>query len=63
MRLSAYVAEVSTDPGETPPPCPQDQLPTISVLIPLFKEREIVSDLLKRLSKLTYPKALFPTRG
>ncbi|MFY9319092.1 glycosyltransferase [Lentibacter algarum] len=58
MRLSAYVAEVSTDPGETPPPCPQDQLPTISVLIPLFKEREIVSDLLKRLSKLTYPKAL-----
>ena len=58
MRLSAYVAEVSTEPDEKPPPCPQDQLPTISILIPLFKEREIVSDLLKRLSALSYPKAL-----
>ncbi|WP_252731514.1 glycosyltransferase family 2 protein [Lentibacter algarum] len=57
MRLLAFAAEKSTVPDQLPPECPPDALPRISVLVPLFKEREIASVLLKRLSRLTYPKA------
>lgn len=32
--------------------------PKVSVLVPLYKEREIASALIRRLSRLTYPKAL-----
>ncbi|WP_164660047.1 glycosyltransferase [Tropicibacter sp. Alg240-R139] len=32
--------------------------PKVSVLVPLYKEREIASALIQRLSRLTYPKAL-----
>ncbi|WP_438991086.1 glycosyltransferase family 2 protein [Lentibacter sp.] len=58
LRLSAFAAELSSVPNEAPPVCPDDQLPTISVLVPLFKEREIATALLQRLTHLTYPKAL-----
>ncbi|HBZ43475.1 MAG TPA: glycosyl transferase [Maritimibacter sp.] len=34
------------------------RLPTVSVLVPLFKETEIAGRLVKRLSKLNYPRAL-----
>jgi len=34
------------------------RLPKISVLVPLYKEREIATALVTRLSRLTYPKAL-----
>ncbi|WP_317853189.1 glycosyltransferase family 2 protein [Ruegeria marisflavi] len=34
------------------------RLPKISVLVPLYKEREIAGALVARLSRLTYPKAL-----
>ncbi|WP_171178761.1 glycosyltransferase family 2 protein [Ruegeria sp. HKCCD8929] len=34
------------------------RLPKVSVLVPLYKEREIASALIGRLSRLTYPKAL-----
>ncbi len=34
------------------------QLPKVSVMVPLFKEREIASALIKRLNRLTYPKTL-----
>ena len=34
------------------------RLPTVSVMVPLFHEREIAARLIKRLSKLTYPREL-----
>ncbi|MBU2935342.1 MULTISPECIES: glycosyltransferase family 2 protein [Pacificibacter] len=34
------------------------KLPTVSVMVPLFHEREIAGRLVKRLSKLTYPREL-----
>lgn len=58
MRMVAYVSEVSKNPGEAPPKCPEHRLPRISVLVPLFKEREIAGALLQRLQMLTYPKSL-----
>ncbi|MEO9896403.1 MAG: glycosyltransferase [Paracoccaceae bacterium] len=34
------------------------RLPRVSVIVPLFKEEEIASHLIKRLARLTYPKSL-----
>ncbi|MGI9368371.1 MAG: glycosyltransferase [Ruegeria sp.] len=34
------------------------RLPCVSVLVPLYKEREVASALIERLQRLTYPKAL-----
>ncbi|MGH1367505.1 MAG: glycosyltransferase family 2 protein [Maritimibacter sp.] len=34
------------------------RLPTVSIMVPLFKEREIAGRLVKRLSKLSYPREL-----
>ncbi|SFJ16429.1 glycosyltransferase family 2 protein [Celeribacter neptunius] len=34
------------------------RLPTVSVMVPLFKEREIATRLIKRLSRLNYPREL-----
>ncbi len=34
------------------------RLPTVSIMVPLFREREIASRLILRLSRLTYPKEL-----
>ncbi len=36
----------------------QTRLPKVSVLVPLFREREIACALIERLNRLTYPKAL-----
>lgn len=41
-----------------PPGATNRRLPKISVLVPLFKEKQIATALIRRLSKLTYPKAL-----
>ncbi|SHH68365.1 glycosyltransferase family 2 protein [Cognatishimia maritima] len=38
------------------------KLPKISVLVPLYKEKEIAAALLRRLSSLTYPRALLDVR-
>ncbi|WP_170412179.1 glycosyltransferase [Ruegeria atlantica] len=40
-----------------PEPVPL-RLPRVSVMVPLYKEREIAGALIKRLQRLTYPKAL-----
>jgi len=37
---------------------PQTNLPKVSVLVPLYKETEIVGALVRRLQKLSYPKVL-----
>lgn len=62
LKYTAFVARMRM--RRHPPLClPPDmlshqRLPRISVLVPLYKEEEIASALIRRLSKLTYPKAL-----
>ena len=41
-----------------PPAEPQGKLPRVSVLVPLFRERDVATVLVERLARLTYPKAL-----
>ena len=43
---------------QLPPETVGYKYPKVSVLVPLFKEREIASALISRLSRLTYPKSL-----
>ncbi len=44
--------------GATAAPARRARLPKVSVLVPLFHEKEIAAALIRRLSRLTYPKAL-----
>lgn len=41
-----------------PPPSSLAPLPRISVMVPLFREKEIAHALIRRLTRLTYPRAL-----
>ena len=49
-RVPAHVEPLARAPGA--------RMPRISVMVPLFKEERIAEALIRRLSKLTYPKAL-----
>ena len=40
------------------PDPPPPQFPTVSILVPLYREKEIADHLIQRLQKLTYPKEL-----
>ncbi|MGR3762125.1 glycosyltransferase [Roseobacteraceae bacterium NS-SX3] len=56
--FAACLAErAQPPPAPHPPPAPR-RLPRISVLVPLYKEADISKALLRRLCKLTYPRAL-----
>ncbi|GAA6208551.1 glycosyltransferase [Cognatishimia sp. WU-CL00825] len=59
MKFSALLASQKFQ-HHTPRPevPPLSRLPRISVLVPLFHERDIAQALVRRLSLLTYPKAL-----
>lgn len=63
LKLGALIAawrSIRPPPNEHPtdlPPRPIRQ-PKVSVLVPLYKEREIASSLIERISALHYPKAL-----
>ena len=63
LKIAAFVTQMLTRLHD-PPPAPSlanpvgIRLPKISVLVPLFREREIASALIRRLNRLTYPKAL-----
>ncbi|WP_336509521.1 glycosyltransferase [Ruegeria lacuscaerulensis] len=52
LLLSKKPASDEVAPGAPP------ALPCVSILVPLFKEREIAGALIRRLQRLTYPKAL-----
>lgn len=57
MKILAFAA--SHAPKTPPDTLPKNaQLPHISVLVPLYKETEIAGALIRRISRLTYPKAL-----
>lgn len=53
LRLAAAAAS-SRPRARKPPPAPAD-LPTITMLVPLFREREITADLIARLGAVDYP--------
>ncbi|WP_424984684.1 glycosyltransferase family 2 protein [Microbulbifer sp. S227A] len=64
LKLIAFAAYLA---GQRPAPFvadspialrPRPRRPKISVLVPLFREKEIAGALIRRLEKLTYPKAL-----
>lgn len=60
MKASAFVSAITEDAD--PPPAPsltgKDPLPKVSILVPLFRETEVLHALVARLSQLTYPKCL-----
>lgn len=59
MKLTASIATwTASKPKQTSPDTDVGQLPRISMLVPLYKEHDIASALVKRLSRLTYPKPL-----
>jgi cellulose synthase/poly-beta-1,6-N-acetylglucosamine synthase-like glycosyltransferase len=59
-KLLAFVARLAEGPVATVVPGVEDKtpLPKVSVLVPLFRETEIVHALVARLTQLTYPKCL-----
>ncbi|MFK7754263.1 MAG: glycosyltransferase [Sedimentitalea sp.] len=61
LRLAGAVAHVTAHKQTAPvtePPKPVGRLPKVSVLVPLYREKEIAGALIKRLNRLSYPKAL-----
>lgn len=59
LKLFAFICHLS---GQThhakQPQLPPGRLPKVSIMVPLFHEKEIAKDLIRRLSRLTYPKAM-----
>lgn len=61
LKGAALVAQLlSSVPAQSAPlrQLPLSRLPKVSVLVPLFREEKIADQLIKRLARLTYPKAL-----
>ena len=62
LKFAAFWSQVAHNLPEQPPPFTQQaapfRLPKVSILVPLLKEKEIAGALIKRLSRLTYPKSL-----
>jgi len=61
LKALALVAQVTHRvPARAEPlrPVPRERLPRVSVMVPLFHEERIAEALIRRLSRLTYPKAL-----
>ena len=61
FKTAAFVAN-ATGPADADAPerrnTPDPPLPSVSILVPLFRETEILHALVARLSRLTYPKCL-----
>ncbi len=59
LRLSGLIAYLWREKSEPTTKTSESlRLPRVSILVPLYKEREIADDLIARLRRLTYPKAL-----
>ncbi len=60
FKTAAFVSRLVTGPAAPPPPPGhvEGRLPRVSILVPLFRETEILHALVARLSALTYPKCL-----
>ena len=53
LRSAAAVAHAADAP---PPPLSDDELPTYSVVVPLFREADVVEELVRALDAIDYPK-------
>lgn len=59
FKTVAFIAHKTTDPENDMTLRTVDQpLPKVSILVPLYKETEVLHALVARLSRLTYPKCL-----
>ena len=59
LKVAAFLAFLRKPPDERVDDLQMPRrLPRVSVLVPLYREKRIASALIKRLSRLTYPKAL-----
>lgn len=62
LKIASFWAQMSPRLSDRADPTPIDaapfRLPRVSILVPLLKEKEIAGALIKRLSRLTYPKSL-----
>ena len=60
FKIAAFVARMAAGPPAPAPAQPLRKLPLprVSVLVPLYRETEIVHELVARLTRLTYPKSL-----
>ena len=60
LKTAAYIASFSTSPSERKDLRKHlsEPLPKVSILVPLFREDEILHALIARLTQLTYPKCL-----
>lgn len=62
LKLLSFVGHLSAHPPLSAPIDPLEitpiRLPKVSIMVPLFHEKEIAAALIRRLSRLTYPKAL-----
>lgn len=60
FKIAAFVSRMAKGPPEEAPAQPLRKLPLprVSILVPLFRETEIVHELVARLTRLTYPKSL-----
>ncbi|MEO9649674.1 MAG: glycosyltransferase family 2 protein [Roseobacter sp.] len=58
LKAAALIGHIRAKPTDPIQPISDFRMPRVSVLVPLLKEREIASQLIARLSALTYPKFL-----
>lgn len=58
LKTSAFVASVTNRGVAEEISNPNQRLPKVSILVPLFRETEIAHALIARLTRLTYPKCL-----
>ena len=61
LKAAAFLAQITQNATAPPPALPdraQFRLPRVSIMVPLLHEKEIAGALIKRLSRLTYPKSL-----
>jgi len=63
LKLGAAIAQTRWADQNAPGPVPSGaaapmKMPVVSVMVPLFKERAVAERLIKRLSRISYPKEL-----
>lgn len=65
LKLAAWIAEMTAQRRDRATaarralrPAPMKRLPMISIMVPLYKERDIATRLVARLSRLTWPREL-----
>lgn len=57
LKLAAGLATLRRPPPE-PPPLPMARLPQVSIIVALYRESDIAPRLIRRLSRLDYPREL-----